>query len=307
MLPPLLELITLIAYLVRDFFSIKFEEDLWPELVTILRCSLTLDEHSSGSQSNTAAEDRNCRPNTSTNGSGSSTSKALTKYSLASKVKIAAIECISQFVHYAIITVGTTSKTCINDDYSFVRKVSGVILWHTLAFMHPIHGETVNMAVMHLIRKVYVLDTPWIRTVLRALVDSSDCISGSIPSDKTTTVSPKVSTSLVSSNSVSSAWMAISADPRILKSYMVNGISLSARQVIAPGSTNLYNILINNAIILQKIYSVLNDDIDEYRDNHVNNGLIDENDEETPEATSIAWSAVELPVWTMRLQQWQRV
>ena len=88
---------------------------------------------------------------------------------------------------------------------------------------------------------------------------------------------------------------------------MVNGISLSARQVIAPGSTNLYNILINNAIILQKIYSVLNDDIDEYRDNHVNNGLIDENDEETPEATSIAWSAVELPVWTMRLQQWQRV
>ena len=176
--------------------------------------------------------------------------------------------------------VGHVTSVAVNDDF----RGFGVGKALMTAFMHPIHGETVNMAVMHLIRKVYVLDTPWIRTVLRALVDSSDCISGSIPSDKTTTVSPKVSTSLVSSNSVSSAWMAISADPRILKSYIVNGISLSARQVIAPGSTNLYNILINNAIILQKIYSVLNDDIDEYRDNHVNNGLIDENDEETPEA-----------------------
>ena len=242
LLPPLLELFQQIIELTTDFFSLKFEEDLWPELMTLLRCAACLQSQDADSDAV---------------GTTSTASTALSKYSLGAKVKLSILSCLHKLAKLAMHHQEA-------HEFTYIVRSAGVCAWHVLPLLCSKHGNDVNLAALRLLQDIRIIDPAAVNTMLGVIVYSSTSTSVSQTAKVT---------------DLTSLWIAIASDPRVLKSYAVAGVALPERISVAPGSVSTLEALSTDPRVLEQIVQLLKQPV----------------------------HAVALPFWRAQLSRWQEV
>ncbi len=176
-LPALLSLLSLLASLTRDFLSVKFEDDLWPELFVILT-KMAPPSVLSAALPPRSPVNREALEVVSSPGPGGSIEllrafkeendkghqqgvqavKSMAvedKHSLEAKLKVELLRCIHRVA---------SQRDC----QPFVTKVVGSCTWHTLPLLSSSQCEDVVQAATILLRAVLELDAPLVSALLQA-------------------------------------------------------------------------------------------------------------------------------------------
>jgi len=213
LLPPLLDLITLLAGLSKDFFSIKFQDDLWPQLIVILKCVAKVPEEQKSSSNGATFSsgqslsrndlvvvcDKNKRPDALEGDRGMDMQTSIDatmplprkSHSLDEKLKKALLACLRQFA-------------TLPDCEPYVRQIAGVCAWHILPLALSGQGETVCELACQTLSDLLCLDAPFVSMIMQAILGKD---------------------LLVTKKEQEDLWASIACDPRITRSYGKNIVS----------------------------------------------------------------------------------
>jgi len=232
LLPHLLDLFTLLAATSKDFFGIKFQDDLWPQLVKVLKIIAKIPKDAkSGSASSLRRSDlvvfnsKQLEMNTKVVGFEDEAKNneieedflLLRKSrSVDEKLKRAVIECLLRFAS-------------LPDCEPYVRQIAGACAWLLLPLaMTGQEHSIINLAVETLAALI-PLDVPFVSAILQSIVGTG---------------------SLLKKNEQNELWLSVATDPRVTRIY---GSSCH----IAPESSILFDAMTKDSLLVSRLNGIL--------------------------------------------------
>ena len=142
LLPGLLDLFSLLSYLCGSFLSLKFEEDIWPSFMKIVRvmsADAILESVSSSSSS--------------------SSSSLSSRFNLNTKLKLSSLRFMLRLCKMSSV---------VN---SYLKHVIPQLAWMCIPFLHSSQHVEVNLEAKRVLAALCRLDQPFVRGLLFALGD----------------------------------------------------------------------------------------------------------------------------------------